>query len=197
MPLKISSRLRAVRKLQENVQHTSRLRTDIPAGMASSAPPLGSMLGQRSINIANFVKEFNDKTSKIKKGIMLPTRAKALTDKTFDMDIHQPPATYFIKQAAGIEHGAQQAGHEVAGKITLRHLYEIAKIKLQDPPNALRTEQEMTQMLVGVARSCGVEVVRNLNAQEYADFLTERKIIVAQQKAAKEEEREAKMLRSG
>lgn len=98
MPLKISSRLRAIRKLQENVQHTSRLRTDIPAGMASAAPPLGSMLGQRSINIANFVKEFNDRTAKMKKGIPLPTRAKATSDKAFDLDIHQPPATYFIKQ---------------------------------------------------------------------------------------------------
>lgn len=98
MPIKISSRLRALRKLQENVQHTSRLRTDIPAGMASSAPPLGSMLGQRSINISNFIKEFNERTSKYKKGIPLPTRAKATSDKTFDLDIHQPPATFFIKQ---------------------------------------------------------------------------------------------------
>lgn len=197
MPVKISSRLRALRKLQENVQHTSRLRTDIPAGMASSAPPLGSMLGQRSINIANFVKEFNERTSKMKKGIPLPTRAKATSDKAFDMDIHQPPATYFIKQAAGIEVGARSAGHEVAGKISLRHLYEIAKIKLQDPPNALLSEQQMTQMLVGVARTCGVEVVRNLEAEEYAQFLAQRKIIVAQQKAEEEEQREAKMLRSG
>lgn len=196
MPLKISSRLRVIQKMQENVQHTSRLRTDIPAGMASSAPPLGPMLGQRSINIANFVKEFNERTAKMKKGIPLPTRAKATSDKAFDLDIHMPPATYFIKQAAGIERGTMKPGHEVAGKITLRHLYEIAAIKLQDPPNALLTHQQMTQMLVGVCRTCGVEVVRHLDAEEYAKFLAERKIVIAQQKAAMAEEREAKMLRS-
>lgn len=197
MPVKISSRLRVLKKMQENVQHTTRLKTNIPAGMASSAPPLGPMLGQRSINIANFCKDFNEKTSKIKKGLPLPCRAKATTDKLFDLDIHQPSATFFIKQAAGIDLGAVKPGHEIAGKITLRHLYEIAKIKLEDPPNALLSHQQMCQMLVGVARTCGVEIVRNLDANEYAKFLAERKIVIAQQKAALEEEREAKMLRSG
>lgn len=197
MPIRISSRLAAKKRLQENVLHLSRLRTDIPSGMASSAPPLGPMLGQRSINITNFVKEFNERTSKMKKGIPLPTRAKATSDKTFDMDIHMPPAAYFIKQAAGIEKGAVSPGREIAGKITHRHLYEIAKIKLEDPPNALLTLQQMTQMLVGVCRSVGVEVVRHLDPDEYAQFLAERKVIIAQQKAEKEEQRQAKMLRTG
>lgn len=195
MPAKVSSHLRAALKLSENVQHTSRFRSEIPAGMATAAPPLGPMLGQRSINIANFCKEFNERTSKMKKGIPLPTRAKATSDKTFDLDIHQPSATFFIKQAAGIEKGTMY-GSEIAGKITLRNLYEIAQIKLQDPPNALLPHQQMCQMLVGVARSCGVQVVRNLDPEEYGKFLAERKIIVAQQKAALAEEREAKMLRS-
>lgn len=196
MPIKISSRLRALKKLNENVEHKSRFRSDIPAGMASSAPPLGPMLGQRSINIANFCKEFNERTANIKKGLKLPTRAKATSDKTFDIDIHTPAATFFIKQAAGIEIGAIHAGREVAGYITLRHLYEIAKIKLQDPPNALKTHQQMCQQLVGVARSCGVEVVRDYDPEWYRQFLVERKAIVAQQKAAQQEEKEAKMLRT-
>lgn len=68
MVVKMASRLKQLKKLQEGVKHTSRLRTDIPAGMAVSAPPLGPMLGQRSINIANFCKEFNEKTAHIKKG---------------------------------------------------------------------------------------------------------------------------------
>ncbi|XP_031629483.1 39S ribosomal protein L11, mitochondrial [Contarinia nasturtii] len=197
MPIKISSRLAAKKRLQENVLHLSRLRTNIPAGMASSAPPLGSQLGQRSINIANFVKDFNERTSNIKKGIPLPTRAKATSDKTFDMDIHMPPATYFIKQAAGIEKGTTRPGHEIAGKITHRHLYEIAQIKLKDPPNALLTLQQMTQMLASVCRTVGVEIVRHLDPDDYAKFLAERKIIIAEQKAAMEKERESKMLRSG
>lgn len=197
MPLKISSRLRALRKLSENVEHKSRFRSDIPAGMASSAPPLGPMLGQRSINIANFCKAFNERTANIKKGIPCPTRAKATSDKAFDMDIHMPPTTYFIKQAAGIETGAASVGHEIAGYITLRHVYEIAKIKMQDPPNALLTHQQICQRLIGTARSCGVEVVRNLDPEWYGKFLAERRVIVAQQRAEQAELQEAKMLRTG
>lgn len=196
MVIKGASRIRALKKLAESAKHTSRLRAMVPAGMAAAAPPLGPQLGQRSINIANFCRDFNERTANIKKGIPLPIRAKAITDKTFDLDIHMPPATYFIKQAAGIDLGAMKPGHEVAGKITYRHLYEIARIKLQDPPNALLTHQQMCQMLVGVARTCGVEIVRHLDAEEYGKFLAQRKIIVAEQKAAIEAAREAKMLRS-
>lgn len=197
MPLKISSRLRALKKLQENVEHTSRFRSNIPAGMASSAPPLGPMLGQRSINIANFCKEFNERTAKHKKGLPLPTRAKATSDKTFDIDIHTPPASYFIKQAAGIDLGALQPGREIAGYITLRHVYEIAKIKLEDPPNALLTHEQMCKSIIGTARCIGVKIVRDLDAEWYGKFLAERKVIIARQKAEQEEEREAKMMRTG
>lgn len=191
----MSSKKRVLMEMAAKAVHTSRLRTNIPAGMAAPAPPLGTMLGQRSINIANFCRDFNERTANIKKGIPLPTRAKAITDKTFEMDIHMPPATYFIKQAAGIEKGRMK-GNEVAGKITFRHLYEIAKIKIKDPPNALLSLEDMTKMLVSAARSCGVAIVRDLDPVEYGKFLQERKVIIAQQKAEIEEAREAKMLRS-
>lgn len=86
---------------------------------------------------------------------------------------------------------------EVAGKITLKHLYEIAAIKIQDPPNALLSMQQMCEMLVGVARSCGIQVVKELKAEDYAKFLEERRVIVEQQKQELQEKREAKMLRTG
>ncbi len=86
---------------------------------------------------------------------------------------------------------------EVAGKITLKHLYEIAAIKIQDPPNALLSLQQMCDMLIGVARTCGIQVVRDLDPVEYGQFLEDRKLIVAQQKKELDEKREAKMLRTG
>lgn len=196
MVVKVASRIRYLKKLADGAKHTSRLQTNVPAGMAAATPPLGPMLGQRSINIANFCRDFNERTANIKRGIPLPIRAKATSDKTFDLDIHMPPATYFIKQAAGLELGALKPSKEIAGKITYRHLYEIAKIKLQDPPNALLTLQQMTQMLASTARSCGVEIVRELDAKEYGQFMEDRKVVVAEQKLAIETAREAKMLRS-
>lgn len=88
------------------------------------------------------------------------------------------------------------ADDKVAGKITLKHLYEIAKIKSADPPLALQSLQQITQMLVGVARTCGIEIVRDLDPVEYAEFLAKREIIVADHMRALQEAKEAKMLRT-
>lgn len=118
-------------------------------------------------------------------------------DRTYELVIHSPPATFLLKQAAGIQRGTMYPGKEIAGKITLKHLYEIAKIKLEDPPNALLSLQDMCNLLIGSARTCGIEVVRELDAVEYGQFLEERKEIVDQQKKELEEKKQAKMLRTG
>lgn len=88
-------------------------------------------------------------------------------------------------------------GQESAGKITLKHLYEIALIKSKDPPNALLSLEQMCVMLIGVARSCGVEILRDLEHVEYQEFLEERKVIIQNQKLELQEKKEAKMLRTG
>lgn len=77
----------------------------------------------------------------MKEGIPLPCRISVNSDRSYELVIHSPPATFLLKQAAGIQRGAMFPKKEVAGKITLKHLYEIAMIKLQDPPNALLTPQ--------------------------------------------------------
>lgn len=73
----------------------------------------------------------------MKEGIPLPSRISVNSDRSYDLQIHTPPATFFIKQAAGIQRGAMSPGKEISGKITIKHLYEIAVIKKADPPNAL------------------------------------------------------------
>lgn len=132
---------RVLRKVVEKVNHASKLRTNIGAGMAVAGPPLGPMLGQRGINIAAFCKDFNERTKDIKQGIPLPCRVRVNADRTYELVIHSPPATFLLKQAAGIPRGAMYPGKEISGKISRKHLYEIAKIKWADPPNALLTMQ--------------------------------------------------------
>jgi large subunit ribosomal protein L11 len=87
-------------------------------------------------------------------------------------------------------------GKEVCGKVTLKHIYEIALIKSQDPCLELMTLQQICQMMVGVAHSCGIEVVRDLDPVEYGTFLQERKGIIEDQRRQLQEKREAKMLRT-
>lgn len=189
------SKMKMAKKLTEKIDHSSKLRTNIGAGMASAAPPLGSQLGQRNINIANFCKDFNERTANIKEGIPLPCRVKVHSDRTYDLVIHKPPATYYLKQAAGIQKGRMKKG-EVAGKITLKHLYEIAVIKSEDPPLALLNVQQICEMMVGIARSCGIEVVRELDPEEYKQFLKEREESVAELKEYFRSIKESKMLRT-
>ncbi|EDW81583.1 uncharacterized protein Dwil_GK10947 [Drosophila willistoni] len=194
---KAAAKLKSLKRVAERVTHTTKLKTNIPAGMAAAGPPLGPMLGQRAINIAAFCKDFNTKTAEMKEGVPLPCRISVNSDRTYDLTIHHPPATFFLKQAAGIQRGTMTPGREVAGMITLKHLYEIAQIKIQDPPNVMLTMQQMCEMLIGIARTCGIKVVRDLDATEYGQFLEERKVIVEEQRRDLQEKRDAKMLRTG
>ncbi|XP_067617500.1 large ribosomal subunit protein uL11m [Eurosta solidaginis] len=194
---KAAGKLKSMKRNVEKIVHTTKLKTNIPAGMAAAGPPLGPQLGQRAINIAAFCKDFNTRTAEMKEGIPLPCRISVNSDRSYNLLIHSPPATFLLKQAAGISRGAMQPGREIAGMITLKHLYEIAAIKIQDPPNALLTMQQMCEMLVGIARTCGIKIVRELKADEYAKFLGERQVVVDEQKRELAEKREAKMLRTG
>lgn len=192
----MSKAMRNLKKVVEKIKHDSPLRTNIQSGMAAPAPPLGPALGTRGINIAAFCKEFNERTANMKKGVPLPVRAIATSDKTFELTIYTPPTTFFVKQAAGLTRGVMNVGHEIGGKITIRHVYEIAKIKAQDPPNGMRTLEEVCKNVIHSAHTCGIEIVDELDPVEYAEFLKQRQLIIGDQMKELAEKREAKMLRT-
>lgn len=87
-------------------------------------------------------------------------------------------------------------GKETGGKISLKHVYEIAKIKSSDPPMECIPLETICKMVIGTAKSCGIEIVKHLDREEYVHFLEERKAVLEQQEKELEEKRQAKMLRT-
>ncbi len=132
------------------------MKLQIPAGQANPSPPVGPALGQRGINIMEFCKAFNARTQDLEPGAPCPTVITYYQDKSFTMDIKTPPASYFLKKAAGITSGANTPAREVVGTVSPKQLREIAEAKMKDL-NANDIESAM-KIIAGSARSMGIEV---------------------------------------
>ena len=137
----------------------------VPAGSATPSPPIGPALGQRGVNIMEFCKAFNAKTADMEQGAPCPTVISYYQDKSFTMEIKTPPASYFLKKAAGLKpvgkrnrpKGATKPGRETIGTITLAQLREIAEAKMKDL-SANDVEAAM-QIILGSAKTMGIEVI--------------------------------------
>lgn len=133
------------------------VKLQIPAGEAVPKPPIGPALAPKGITVAAFCKEFNDRTKSMEKGMPIPVIVTAYADKTFSFVMKTPPASYYIKKTAGIASGSHKTGITASvGRITMDQVREIAKAKMEDL-NAHDIEGA-TQMIIGSARSMGVEV---------------------------------------
>ena len=140
------------------------LKLQVKAGQANPSPPVGPALGQRGLNIMAFVKEFNAKTADIPPGTPTPVIITYYQDKSFSLELKTAPASFLIKQAAGLppvgkrarSKGSMKPGREVAGSITAAQLRKIAETKMKDL-NANSVEAAM-QIILGSAKSCGIEV---------------------------------------
>ena len=132
------------------------IKLQVPAGGANPAPPIGSALGQRGLNIMEFCKAFNAQTQNLESGMPIPTLITVYADRTFSFITKSPPVTFFLKKAARLEKGASTAGRETVGSVTRKDVREIAEKKMEDL-NAVDIEGAM-RTVEGSARSMGIEV---------------------------------------
>jgi large subunit ribosomal protein L11 len=129
----------------------------IPAGGAKPAPPVGPALGQRGLNIMDFCKKFNDASKDKERGMPLPVQIHVFADKSFELEIKTPPASYLLKKAASIEKGASTTGRtEHVATVSRKQVEEIAKTKMQDMK--LDNLESAAKSIGGTARSMGIKV---------------------------------------
>ena len=153
-----------------------KIKLEIPAGKATPAPPVGTVLGPAGVNLQEFCTKFNDAT-RDKMGDVIPVVITIYEDRTFDFVLKSAPAGFLIKKVAKIQKGSAKGANEVVATITIDDLRQIAETKLADL-NAYDVESAM-KIIEGTARNMGV-AVKGLNDQELAE----------QQKEAEDEEKE-------
>ena len=137
---------------------TGYVRLQVPAGQANPSPPIGPALGQAGLNIMEFCKAFNAETQKMEGGVPIPVVITVYAGRTFSFITKTPPASFFIKKAAGLPKGSAAPGRDVAGSITMAQVREIAEKKMVDL-NANDLDQA-SKMIAGSARSMGITVER-------------------------------------
>ena len=135
---------------------TDYVKLQIPAGKATPAPPVGTALGPKGVNIMEFCKAFNAQTQKLEKGAPIPVTITVYADRTFSFELRTPPVSHFLKKAAKLESGSKTPGRDVAGSVTKAQVREIAEQKIKDL-NCDTIESAM-RMIEGSARSMGLEV---------------------------------------
>eukprot|EP01018_Ginkgo_biloba_P033925 Gb_09384 [translate_table: standard] len=139
------------------------IRMVVPAGQARPAPPVGPALGQYRLNLMTFCKEFNARTQNIKPETPMSVMVTAYKDNTFEFTVKSPSVTWYLKKAAGIQSGSSKPGHQIAGTITVKHIYEIAKVKQSDPYCQYMSLESICKSIISTARTMGIQVKKELD----------------------------------
>jgi large subunit ribosomal protein L11 len=132
------------------------VKLQLPAAKATPAPPVGTALGPQGINIAQFVKEFNDRTASMG-DMVIPVEMTIFEDRTFTFILKTPPAANLIMKAIGLAKGSANPLTTKVGKITTKQIREIAEKKM--PDLNCHSLEAAEKIIAGTARSMGVEVI--------------------------------------
>jgi large subunit ribosomal protein L11 len=160
------------------------IKLQIPAGQATPAPPVGTVLGPAGINLQDFCQKYNDAT-RDKMGNIIPVEITVNEDRSFSFVLKTPPAGDLIKKAAKIQKGSKKGANEIVATITKDDVRQIAETKLPDL-NAYDVESAM-KIIEGTARNMGV-AVKGVNDAELAEQAKEAAV-----EEAKEAKREAEL----
>ena len=136
-------------------QVTKQIKLQIPAGKATPAPPVGTVLGPAGINLQEFCTKYNDAT-RDKMGDVIPVVISVYDDRSFDFVLKTPPAAELIKKYAKVKSGSTKGSKEIVGTLTKEQIKEIAEIKL--PDLNCYTVEDAIKVVTGTAINMGIKV---------------------------------------
>lgn len=132
-----------------------KIKLQIPAGKATPAPPVGTVLGPAGVNIGEFVKQFNDQT-RDKMGDIIPVDMSVYDDRTFTFVLKTPPASRLILKILGMEKGSQKPGPKKVASLTKAQVRAVSEQKMPDLSAA--SPEAADRIIEGTARSMGIDV---------------------------------------
>ncbi len=132
-----------------------KIKLQIPAGKATPAPPVGTVLGPAGVNIGDFVNKFNEAT-RDKMGDIIPVDLSVYEDRTFSFVLKTPPASRLILKKLGLDKASQKPGSKSAGTLTKAQVREIAEQKM--PDLSAGSPEAADRIIEGTARSMGIQV---------------------------------------
>jgi large subunit ribosomal protein L11 len=132
------------------------IKLQVPVAKANPAPPIGPALGQKGLNIAEFCKQFNAVKFDFDPGTPIPVTIFAYKDRSFSFTTKLPPVSFLIKKIANLKKGSSLPGKEIAGKVSMTQLREVALKKMSDFNS--KDLESCVSMVVGSAISMGLEV---------------------------------------
>ena len=140
---------------------SSTVKLVILAGKATPAPPVGTALGPKGINLGAFCKDVNAATLKLyAENTPVPVTVIVNKDKSYNISVGKPSVSYLVKQAVGITTGSAKPAKDIVGRITMNQIEEIAKFKLEDMGNV--SLDAAMQMVIGTAKSAGIELEKTV-----------------------------------
>ncbi|EGW30811.1 Mitochondrial/chloroplast ribosomal protein L11 [Spathaspora passalidarum NRRL Y-27907] len=131
----------------------------VGAGKAAPAPPVGPALGSKGVKAIDFCKEFNARTAHYIPDTPIPVVLRVKPDRTFTFEMKSPPTSWLLFKAAGISKGAGETGKQSVGEVSLKHVYEIAKIKKTDERHVDTDMKAIVGSVISTAKAVGIKVV--------------------------------------
>lgn len=132
-----------------------KIKLQIPAGKATAAPPVGTVLGPAGVNIGEFVRQFNEQT-KDKAGDIIPVDMSVYEDRTFSFVLKTPPASRLILKILGLDKGSQKPGPKKVASLTRDQVRQVAEQKM--PDLSAGSPEAAQRIIEGTARSMGIDV---------------------------------------